>query len=364
METKRANKVKSKKPIYILIAVLVFFILFISLISMPSKLNTAIDEIQISTNVNEVKSIFDKYKFDLLETDENGNKCIAVEFQDELRKKLSTFNLDEKEIKHCLEWLPTAKTNVNVIVVPDLSRRILDEINNPNQVANDKIILSSIWKSFVEISMLKQDSKDKLIIDVTDVEQAKGKFNAIANNLQFDLSNHKGKSNRLYFTADKTDQFNLGIEKMYNSAVQKPLGADYVFYFKRYLESRIKKNTLFDNYVNKIVIITDGYLEPEESAAYTKLAPQLYKSLNIGNTNELISILGLNIPNVNVDLSNSEILICEVNERKKGKGKDFEILKAYWTDWLQRMNARNIKLVHREQATDITVNTINQFIKQ
>lgn len=364
METRRVNKVKSKKPIYILIAVIVFFILFISLISMPSKLNTAIDEIQVSANMNEVKSIFDKYKFDLLETDENGNKSIAIEFQDEVHKKLSTFNLNEEEIKQCLEWLPTAKTSINVIVVPDLSRRILDQINNPNQVANDKIILSNIWKSFVEVSMLKQDSKDKLIIDVTDVEQAKGQFNAIANNLQFDLSSHKGKSNRLYFTADKTDQFNMGIEKMYNSAIQKPLGADYVFYFKRYLESRIKKNTLFENYVNKIVIITDGYLEAEDRAADTKLTPQLYKSLIIGNTNEMISMLGLNIPKVNVDLSNTEILICEVNERKTGKGKDFEILKAYWTDWLQRMNARKIQFSHREQATDITVNTINQFIKQ
>lgn len=144
METRRVNKVKSKKPIYILIAVIVFFILFISLISMPSKLNTAIDEIQVSANMNEVKSIFDKYKFDLLETDENGNKSIAIEFQDEVRKKLSTFNLNEEEIKQCLEWLPTAKTSINVIVVPDLSRRILDQINNPNQVANDKIILSNI----------------------------------------------------------------------------------------------------------------------------------------------------------------------------------------------------------------------------
>ena len=133
METRRVNKVKSKKPIYILIAVIVFFILFISLISMPSKLNTAIDEIQVSANMNEVKSIFDKYKFDLLERDENGNKSIAIEFQYEVRKKLSTFNLNEEEIKQCLEWLPTAKTSINVIVVPDLSRRILDQINNPNQ---------------------------------------------------------------------------------------------------------------------------------------------------------------------------------------------------------------------------------------
>ena len=151
---------------------------------------------------------------------------------------------------------------------------------------------------------------------------------------------------------------------MYNSAIQKPLGADYVFYFKRYLEGRIKKNTLFDTYINKVVIITDGYLEAEDRAADTKLTHQLYKSLNIGNTTEMIAMLGLNIPKVNVDLSNTEIMICEVNERKSGKGKDFEILKAYWIDWLKRMNAKQIQFLHREQATDITSNKINEFIKQ
>ena len=45
-----------KKPFGVI--QMVFFILFISLISMPSKLNTAIDEIQVSANMNEVKSIF------------------------------------------------------------------------------------------------------------------------------------------------------------------------------------------------------------------------------------------------------------------------------------------------------------------
>lgn len=364
MESKSNKKVKSKKPIYVLIVVMAFFILFISLISMPSKLNTAIEEIQISANENDVKQIFDKYKFDLVETDENGNKIIAIEFMDEVREKLNSFKLNEEKTKKCLEWLPAGKTSINLIVIPDLSRRILDEKNNPNQVASDKLIFSNIWKSFVEITMLKQDSKDKIIIDVTDAEQAKGQFSAIANKLQFDLSTHKGKSNRLFFTEEKTNQFSLGIEEMYKSAIQKPLGADYVFYFKRYLEGRIKKNTLFDTYINKVIIITDGYLESEDRSADTKLTPQLYQSLNIGNTNEMISMLGLNIPKVNVDLSNTEILICEVNERKTGKGKDYEILKAYWTDWLKRMNAKQVQFLHREQASVITSNKINEFIKQ
>jgi len=67
-----------------------------------------------------------------------------------------------------------------------------------NQVQNDKLVLNTIWNSFQEVTKFKQDSKDNLIIDTTDPEQAKGQFYKIANNLQHDLSKHKGKSNRFF----------------------------------------------------------------------------------------------------------------------------------------------------------------------
>ena len=61
----------------------------------------------------------------------------------------------------------------------------------------------------------------------------------------------------------------------------------------------------------------------------------------------------------------TDILVCEVNERKTGKTKDFEILKTYWEDWFERMNANpsKIKFIQREQANDITKKRIDDFIK-
>jgi hypothetical protein len=356
-------KRKNRKPLYILLGTMTFFVLFILLISGTTTTNKAIEEIQICNNAQEVKRVYEKYQFELIEADELGNKSISSDFQNAMRNKLASFKLNEEEIKKCIEWLPPAKTNLNLIVVPDLSKRISDEHNNPNQIAHDKIILEAVWKAFAETSYLKTNSKDKFIIDVTDPEQAKGAFSEIANELQFDLSKHKGKSNRLYFTEDKTKQFSKAITKMYQSAKEQPHGADYVFYFKRYLEKRIKKSTLHENYVNKLIIITDGYLEAQNRSSNTKLTPELYKSLIIGNTKEMISILGLNIPFASVDLTNTEVMICEVNERKTGSGKDFEILKAYWTEWLERMNAKSIHFEEREQATINTTNAVQEFIK-
>jgi hypothetical protein len=361
---RKKHKKKDKKPIYLLLGFLIFFGVFIYFITRPSLQSKAIDQVQVCSNVNDVKSLFERYKFDLLENDENGNKIVAIDFQNAVRDKLNSFNLNDNEIQKCLEWLPPAKTNINVIVIPDLSRRIIDTINNPNQINNDMVILNTIWHSFVDYSKLKQDTKDKLIVDVTDIDQAKGQFGEVANQLQFDLSTHRGKSNRLYFTEDKDKQFEHAITKMYQSAKQKPLGADYVFYFRRYLINHIKKPTLYDNYINKVIIITDGYLEAENRPADTKLTPQIYKSVNIGNIKETITSLGLNISKVQgVDLSNTDVLVCEVNERRIGKTKDFEILKAYWEDWFERMNAHNTTFIQREQANDLTKKRIEEFFK-
>lgn len=362
-QTTIKHKKKDKKPIYILIGVFVLFSLFIFLITRQSSLGKAIDQIKVCNSVTDVKSLFDKYKFDLLETDENGGKIIALDFQSAVRDKLNSFNLNEDEINECLEWLPPAQTNINLIVIPDLSRRITDSVNNPNQIQNDQLILNKIWQTFVETTKLKKDSKDKIIIDVTDIDQAKGQFGKFANSLQFDLSTHKGQSNRLFFTTDKDKQFSSNIIAMYNSARQKPLGADYLFYFRRYLVNHLKKPTLYDNYINKVIIITDGYLEAEDRAPDTKLTPQLYNSVNRSDIKEMIKELGLNIPKVDIDLSNTDVLVCEVNERKTGKAKDFEILKAYWEDWLQRMGANSINFIQREQATDVTLKRVSDFIK-
>jgi hypothetical protein len=369
LNQKRPKKKKDKKPLYILAGFLIFFGIFIYLITRPSAQSKAIEQIQICNNVSDVKSLYDSYKFDLLQNDKNGNKIVSLEFQDAIRKKLQSLNLDDKDVKGCIEWLPPAPMSINLIVIPDLSRRITDTVNNPNQISNDIFVLQTIWKSFVKYSRLKQDTKDNLIIDVTDIDQAKGQFGKVANNLQFDLSNHKGKSNILYFTTIKDQQFESSIKQMYRSAKDKPLGADYRFYFRRYLKDHLKKPTLFDNYINKVVIITDGYLEAEGKPADTKIygfEKPLHQSVNIGNTLDFISRKGFNIPKVNIDLSNTEILVCEVNERKKGKGYDFEILKTYWEDWFQRMDAKkqNIFFIQRELANNLTAQKVKNFISK
>ena len=65
--------------------------------------------------------------------------------------------------------------------------------------------------------------------------------------------------------------------------------------------------------------------------------------------------------------------LTDINKYKKIKYlelnscsiKDFEILKTYWEDWFERMNANpsKIKFIQREQANDITKKRIDEFFK-
>ena len=149
---KKSKKIKDKKPLYILAVFFVFFGVFIYLITRPSNQSKAIKELETSFNKKDVEMVWYKYKSDLYQDEE---------FLFETRKKLSSLNLTEEEIIECRGWLPPAPTSINLIIIPDLSRRIVDSLNNPNQIDNDLFVLETIWKSFVDYSKLKQNTNDK-----------------------------------------------------------------------------------------------------------------------------------------------------------------------------------------------------------
>lgn len=353
MENNKKQKKKNRKPLYILAVFFVIFGFFIYLISRPSPEDTAKTELASAYTKENVKAIWEKYK-PRLHDDEN--------FLFAVRTKLSSLSLNEEEIKECIKWLPPAPISLNIIVVPDLSRRI---VLIPGQIDSDKKVLDAIWASFVTSCGLKKNSHDSLIIDVTDKHQAGGDFEQIANNLRFDLSNHQGKSNRLFFTDDLSEQYRKSINSMYQFASGKSLGADYHLYFRQYLEPLIKKNDLFITYKNKVIVLTDGYLEPETETAYTKIKDYkhiLYPAVRNGNIEQVIEDNNLCIPPARINLSETEVLICEVFERQDGEGKDKEILEAYWKLWLKRMGVKNPVFIEHQKASSSTSEIIKKFI--
>jgi hypothetical protein len=365
---------KSRKPIYILFVFLSVFLVFVWFITRPSLKNSALRELQACFNIEDVKQCWYKYKADLADEEE---------FLMETRKKIASLSASDLQIEACKAWLPPPPTSLNLIIVPDLSNRIIDTVNNPDQVKSDTALLNFIWRVFVDKTKLKKDSKDRLVLDVTDEGQAGGRFRNFANELLFDLSEHKNQSNRLYF--DKIgDRFQRSVAGLYSLALQNPIGADYHNYFENKLPSLIKQSTLFDNYRNVLVIITDGYLEAQSNIrtgtwAYTGTISErnsVSRAMRSGQSLQEASIKYLRpIQIVPGKFSDLEILVIEVHARTKrspfekdapGTVDDYAILRHQWTNWFSLLGVKNANddiFIRKNDATTITKNTILEFLR-
>ena len=127
------------------------------------------------------------------------------------------------------------------------------------------------FRNLCSVLKIKTRHKDRLLVDVTDIDQTRTIWNNCKNSLQFDLSDIKIKV--IDFTLPKTKdaKFTKSIDELYNSAKQNLLVQIIDFYFRRYLPNLLKNSTLLISYINKVIIITDGYLEAEKGPAWHKI---------------------------------------------------------------------------------------------
>jgi hypothetical protein len=367
------KKKRSNKLTYTLAGFLLGFAAFIYILLRPSVESRAIDELQSAGSMEDVHSFWEKNK---------GELAADQEYVDQVRARLSSFHLSAQQTKACLEWLPKPPQSLNLIIVPDLSGRINDTTNNPGQIQNDTALLNEIWHSFESVTRLKMNSSDRLLVDVTGGNQAQGQFRTIANDLVFDLSAFKDKSNKLYFT--KTgNRFQINIAELYRLAQKDPQGADYWSYFNHDLKRNIRPSTLFTDYRNLLIILTDGYLEAQTkqatgTALYTGTYQQrvtVFNKLKVGYTvADAVSTI-TPIMDCSDHFGNLEVLILEVNPRRykspqepndPGTPRDFDILRKLWTDWLSKLDVKNASTYffnERLNANELTKQKIRDFVK-
>jgi hypothetical protein len=364
-DSKKKKQKKNKRPLFILGTFFVFFILFISLISMSSKSESAKEELNACSSIEEVKQVWLSHKKELYKDED----FIAA-----VKAKLISFNLKDRDVANCIKWLPPVPTSLNIIVVPDLSGRIIDQVNNPGQIAVDKVLIRYIWDIFRESTQFKKGTKDRMMIDVTDSGQAGGQFRTVADSLVFDLSlNNKAKINKFYFDL-KAPTFYSSLDKIYNLAEKEPLGANYWTYFNRNLPDRILPPDLYNNYRNVLVLLTDGYLEAETKeetgrAYYTGTYYERQKYCNNGPYKiEAIEDCKKHFPNL-------EVLVLEVTPRKAGSKFekidigtkcDQDILLQQWQNWFELLeikNARDDNFKLHDNTIHITKEKIKRFLK-
>lgn len=310
---------------------LLMMVLIFSLNSSGSR--SAVAELKACQNKEAVAQCWDKWIDKISSTDGKEKFAAAV------KKKLSKENLSDNEIaqwhKKFRAHVPDEKA-LNIIVIPDLSNRL---VNIPNTEKNDIEIISEIYSEFFEKAKTNK-SKDKLMIEVTDEKQASGFFRDIAENLSIDLTDRVKERSRDYLTA-KEKTFKKDIRELYAQAMNNISGADYVYYFYRRLPDRIRKSDIYTEYENKIIILTDGYLETP-SKNYTPVSADMKSSVNDQSIADMLKDKNLLIPNSRVQFPNTQILVLEVNEREDGILWHKEVLAEYWRAWFKSMGIKNI----------------------
>ncbi|MEC5395786.1 hypothetical protein [Bergeyella sp. RCAD1439] len=323
---------KYKKYILLIIAVCIPLVLIFTINTSKSKL--IINEINKERTKEGVFRVWNNKIHEV--TSKKGKEQVIKA----TKAKLANFELSDTEISNWHQKFREIGTDeqreINIIIVPDFSNRLTVIPNTPER---DIEIISKIYEVFFD-KMRKNKAVGKIAIEVTDKNQAGGIFSKMADSLVIDINDKNNEQNRK-FILSKEGAFKTNIKKLYAYAIDNISGADYVLYFKRNINDRIKRSTIEREVINKIVILTDGYLETNETN-YTKIHRTMKNAVDDGWIEDYLKRANLSIPSNNIDLSNSDILVLEVTERDEGIGWHKEILESYWREWFKSMNVRNI----------------------
>jgi hypothetical protein len=287
-----------------------FFLLTVFfLFSCNSEFKDFLNNIKDSKNQDELFKVINSVHRQFLD-DDNIKELV--------KEKLEKFNINEgPEIEKYAELL-NSPIYFNVIVIPDLSNRI---VNIPNQKDYDLKLIETIYGQLEEYKKVnfRNENLDIFKIDLTQETQATG------SPISLNFKNLKKET----FEEHKNLLKN-GLGKLYSNAIAKNIqGNDFRLYFQNHLNStKLKKSSIDEIWLNKIVIITDGYLEPGNQPTYTDINKPADKNP--------IPSIGKKFNEYNLD-----ILISEVHLRE-GDGTKNENLKSYWYNWFKEMGIDNI----------------------
>jgi len=329
---------------------------FFYLVSNPPSKTSALKSLAQSQNVDMVHALWDKHQEEL------GNHD---DFVLAIKEKLISFNLSKTELNDCKTWLPEPPTSFNLIIVPDLSNRIIDIQNNPHQIERDRTILRAIWKSFVAHTKLKSNSKDHIMITIADRRQANGQFDKVADGLICDLSANTKGVNRLFFTPYRQSKFYKNIDKLYDLAEPHPSDADFFQFFESRLPSLLKSSDLFHQYDNKLIILTDGYITPKNQLTQKRINHWLANNQVDFNAQKLQTRMHQTLQKqakISHAYSELDVLVCEVNAETESSLYHQTALHSYWQLWLENMSIKSPIILDRDYATSETTKTIDAFI--
>lgn len=256
--------------------------------------------------------------------------------------------------------------NLNISFLLDLSDRI-DPSKYPNPAMEYYERDASYINSVAEALRVHLNSKRIRQIDdriqlFFEPEPSNPDINLISKELKFNFS-RQNTSKELLQNFDQTYQTQP--KKIYELAIKDDhyVGSDTWRFFK----TKVDDYCIEEGYRNILVVLTDGYIyhrdtkiKQENKTSY--LTPEYIRSIKL-NSNNWKGIYKKNnfgyIP-LEKDLSNLEILVLGINPDTKNDFEE-EIIRQYWSDWLEGMNVKRYKIMNADLPSNID-EVIKDFI--
>ena len=256
--------------------------------------------------------------------------------------------------------------NWNISILLDLSDRIsIEKHPNPTMeyYLRDVGYINSVYDAFSQHvkgkKIIQMDDRMQLFFDPPPLNP---EINLISKSLKVEL-NKANVSNTLL--EDIESKYKSEPLKLYQLAIKDNnyIGSDTWTFFK----NRIDDYCIDDNYRNILVILTDGYIYYENSMMRDHnmssfLTPKEIRKSNLNTADWMRKFKEGNYGflKANEDLSNLEVLVLGVNPNP-GNPYEEDVIKAYWTKWLDEMNVKRYEV----RSTDLPANidlVIKNFI--
>ena len=300
---------------------------------------------------------------------------------------------------------PTYITHYNIKIVSDLSNR-LDRELYPRQL-DDKEIINEILLVFPDLFNKYNRlafQKDKISYGLINPLEIRN-YNEYKDALSIDLGKYgTNQFQRIDFIKNRKSPtlkesinlFNKKIDEIYNHSINRGsfYTADTWGFFKQVVDENYFSLTDPINTIkakdisrNVIILLTDGFIELAEKNSPNSCPAKTCELLNTYQVekfrkyyNDLPAKISLKEafkqsgfgiePVHNPNLKNVEVLMLELNGRSKtASGRitktptDFEILKLFWEDFLNKEGVKKIEIKNVQPSTDNINIIVKEFLK-
>lgn len=251
------------------------------------------------------------------------------------------------------EFIKNCKNNVgsidrkddtfyNIVVLLDLSNRIATE----RQSNKDLEIINTILNIFqnAQKKFGYQFSKDKLSIKICKQKNDDVELNINIEDLVVDMDRDNSRNMNFPNFCKQKESFETSINSLYDYAIQNKsfYGADIWNFFNEEMLSLLKENDGETKYKNKVIILTDGYLN--FASAIEKTRPKgtfmrgYYRMRNNADWKKIFEDRNYKLTPHPHDYFDTDVIVLEVDPKKPTEyTNEFNLLSNYWKTWFEDM---------------------------